>query len=57
MQKLLDGSNITLGTCYYPEHWGREMWAEDLNRMREAGIKCDGICLEQDRAARGGIYL
>ena len=39
MTKLLDGSNITLGTCYYPEHWGREMWADDLCRMGEAGIK------------------
>lgn len=35
---LLDGTNITLGTCYYPEHWDRSLWAEDLVRMKEAGL-------------------
>lgn len=24
MERLLDGKNITIGTCYYPEHWGRK---------------------------------
>lgn len=28
----------TLGTCYYPEHWPREIWAEDARRMAEAGL-------------------
>ncbi len=28
----------TLGTCYYPEHWPQEMWAEDAKRMVEAGL-------------------
>ncbi|MDJ0823233.1 MAG: beta-galactosidase [Paracoccaceae bacterium] len=28
----------TLGTCYYPEHWPEEMWAEDARRMAEAGL-------------------
>ena len=28
----------TLGTCYYPEHWPEEMWAEDARRMSEAGL-------------------
>jgi beta-galactosidase len=23
----------TLGTCYYPEHWPEEIWAEDAARM------------------------
>ena len=36
--KLLDGTNITLGTCYYPEHWDRSLWADDLARMKEAGL-------------------
>lgn len=36
--KLLDGTNITLGTCYYPEHWDRSLWPKDLARMKEAGI-------------------
>ncbi len=28
----------TLGTCYYPEHWPREIWATDARRMVEAGL-------------------
>ncbi|MDD9909067.1 MAG: beta-galactosidase [Ahrensia sp.] len=28
----------TLGVCYYPEHWPRDMWADDAARMVEAGI-------------------
>lgn len=28
----------TLGSCYYPEHWPREQWAEDARRMVEAGL-------------------
>ena len=28
----------TLGTCYYPEHWPEEIWAEDARRMADAGI-------------------
>ncbi len=27
-----------LGTCYYPEHWPEEIWAEDARRMAEAGL-------------------
>ncbi len=27
-----------LGTCYYPEHWPEEVWAEDARRMAEAGL-------------------
>lgn len=30
---------ITLGTCYYPEHWPEEMWEEDLQRMLASGIE------------------
>jgi beta-galactosidase len=26
----------TLGTCYYPEHWPEEIWAEDAARMASA---------------------
>ncbi len=29
---------ISLGTCYYPEHWDRLLWEDDLRRMKEAGI-------------------
>lgn len=28
----------TLGTCYYPEHWPREIWENDARRMVEAGL-------------------
>jgi beta-galactosidase len=28
----------TLGTCYYPEHWPEEVWAEDARRMAELGL-------------------
>ena len=31
-------NEITLGVCYYPEHWKEELWPEDLRRMRDAGI-------------------
>lgn len=27
-----------LGVCYYPEHWPSELWADDLDRMKEAGL-------------------
>ncbi len=39
MAKLLDGKRLTLGVCYYPEHWPEEMWREDLQRMQAAGIE------------------
>ena len=29
---------LSLGTCYYPEHWDRKLWKEDLERMLESGI-------------------
>jgi len=28
----------TLGTCYYPEHWPEETWAEDATRMADLGL-------------------
>jgi beta-galactosidase len=28
----------TLGTCYYPEHWPEEIWAEDAQRMADLGL-------------------
>jgi len=27
------------GVCYFPEHWPRERWATDVERMAEAGIE------------------
>lgn len=29
---------MTMGVCYYPEHWDRGMWENDLDRMTDAGI-------------------
>ena len=29
---------LTMGVCYYPEHWPKELWASDLDRMKEVGI-------------------
>lgn len=28
----------SLGTCYYPEHWPKEIWADDAKRMANAGL-------------------
>jgi len=30
--------NLTMGTCYYPEHWDESLWENDLDRMLDAGI-------------------
>ena len=27
-----------LGTCYYPEHWSRDIWKSDVTRMVELGL-------------------
>ncbi len=29
---------MRLGTCYYPEHWPEEWWADDARRMAEMGL-------------------
>lgn len=39
MEKSLHMDQLTLGVCYYPEHWPKELWPEDLKRMEEYGIK------------------
>jgi len=31
-------NNLCLGTCYYPEHWDKSLWREDLQRMKANGI-------------------
>ena len=36
--KLMNGTSIDLGVCYYPEHWDRSLWADDLDRMLDAGL-------------------
>lgn len=29
---------LSLGVCYYPEHWDERLWREDLKRMQSVGI-------------------
>lgn len=31
--------HLTLGVCYYPEHWDKSLWKDDLTRMKEYGIE------------------
>jgi len=38
MEKLLQGDKISLGVCYYPEHWDKKLWTDDLMRMKKHGI-------------------
>lgn len=37
--KKLNIDHITLGVCYYPEHWDKSMWRDDLKKMKEYGIE------------------
>ncbi|MFT4007979.1 MAG: beta-galactosidase [Lacrimispora sp.] len=39
MKHSIDLSNLTLGVCYYPEHWEESLWLPDLRRMKEYGIE------------------
>ncbi len=37
--RIVNGSSIDLGVCYYPEHWEKRLWEEDLDRMLDVGIQ------------------
>ena len=39
MQQSMHLDQLTLGVCYYPEHWPEELWADDLKRMQQNGIR------------------
>ena len=39
MRAIINGDELKLGVCYYPEHWDKSNWESDLERMKEAGIK------------------
>ncbi|MBQ8974073.1 MAG: beta-galactosidase [Clostridia bacterium] len=39
MSYILNGKRLVLGVCYYPEHWAKSIWREDLQRMLESGIE------------------
>lgn len=36
--KNWDIDGLVMGVCYYPEHWPKDVWEEDLDRMKEVGI-------------------
>jgi len=38
-EKAIKLEKLTLGVCYYPEHWSQELWENDLDRMLEHGIE------------------
>ncbi|MCH5212188.1 MAG: beta-galactosidase [Oscillospiraceae bacterium] len=37
--KKLNIDHITLGVCYYPEHWDKSLWRDDLKKMKKYGIE------------------
>ena len=39
MENRFDIDHITLGVCYYPEHWDKSLWRKDLKKMKEYGIE------------------
>ena len=34
MREIINGNNLALGTCYYPEHWDRSLWEEDVYKRQ-----------------------
>lgn len=39
MSKSIQLDKLTLGVCYYPEHWPESLWENDLDRMLAYGIE------------------
>nr|MCR5690917.1 beta-galactosidase [Eubacterium sp.] len=39
MRRSMKTDHIGIGVCYYPEHWPKTMWADDLKKMKEYGIE------------------
>ena len=39
MRKKLNLDHLTLGVCYYPEHWDSSLWRDDLRRMKDMGLE------------------
>lgn len=38
-EHILQLDKITLGACYYPEHWEEALWQQDIGRMLQSGIE------------------
>ncbi|UOQ49954.1 beta-galactosidase [Gracilibacillus caseinilyticus] len=39
MKDIINESAITLGVCYYPEHWSDDLWESDFERMKALGFR------------------
>jgi Beta-galactosidase len=39
MERCIDFKELTMGVCYYPEHWDKSLWENDLLRMLDCGIR------------------
>lgn len=39
MEKSMHLDHMTLGVCYYPEHWDESLWTDDLKRMLKLGLE------------------
>jgi beta-galactosidase len=39
LEKSIKLDKLTIGVCYYPEHWPESLWEDDLNRMLAHGIE------------------
>ena len=39
MENSIKLDSLTLGVCYYPEHWPENLWESDLERMLDHGIE------------------
>jgi beta-galactosidase len=39
MEKSMNIDKLTLGVCYYPEHWPENLWEDDLERMLDHGLE------------------
>lgn len=38
-EKSINLEKLTMGVCYYPEHWPESLWEGDLERMLDHGIE------------------
>lgn len=39
IKKSIKLEKLTIGVCYYPEHWSEDLWENDLDRMLAHGIE------------------
>jgi beta-galactosidase len=49
-----------LGTCYYPEHWPKDRWADDAARMVESGfswVRIGEFCWSQLEPSPDQLHL